>query len=100
MGEVVDLHFANGRSQQMSVNMYLVHSYGRYAASAIAASKVLQSVGGAFLPLAGEPMFDKLGLGWGNSVLAFVALAFAPVPWALFVYGKRLREMSKSRQKF
>jgi hypothetical protein len=72
--------------------MYLVHTYGRYSASAIAASKVLQSIGGAFLPLAGEPMYDRLGLGWGNSVLGFLALAFVPVPWLLFKYGKVLRE--------
>jgi hypothetical protein len=75
--------------------MYLVHAYGRYSASAIAASKVLQSIGGAVLPLAGEPMYDRLGLGWGNSVLAFSALAFVPVPWFLFNYGRALRDYSK-----
>jgi hypothetical protein len=78
----------------MSVNMYLVHAYGRYSASAIAASKVLQSIGGAVLPLAGEPMYDRLGLGWGNSVLGFIALAFVPVPWLFFKYGETLRNMS------
>ena len=74
--------------------MYLVHTYGRYSASAIAANKVLQSIGGAFLPLAGEPMYDALGLGWGNSILAFIVLLFVPVPWLLFRYGKVLRESS------
>lgn len=74
--------------------MYLVHSYGRYAASAVAANRVLQSIGGAFLPLAAEPMYDALGLGWGNSVLAFIALVFIPVPWMLFRYGEKLRKMS------
>ncbi len=77
----------------MSVNMYLVHTYGRYSASAIAASKVLQSIGGAVLPLAGEPLYNRLGLGWGNSVVAFIALAFVPVPWLFFRYGPALRKM-------
>ena len=77
--------------------MYLVQAYGRYAASAVAASKVLQSVGGAFLPLAGEPLFDKLGLGWGNSLLGFLSLLFIPVPWLLFKYGERLRKMSQGK---
>jgi hypothetical protein len=77
--------------------MYLVQAYGRYAASAVAASKVLQSIGGAFLPLAGEPLFNKLGLGWGNSLLAFLSMLFIPVPWVLFKYGERLRTMSKAR---
>jgi hypothetical protein len=75
--------------------MYLVHTYGRYSASAIAASKVLQSIGGAVLPLAGGPLYDRLGLGWGNSVVAFIALAFVPVPWLLFKYGGTLRKMGK-----
>jgi len=71
--------------------MYLVDTFGRYSASALAASKVLQSVVGAFLPLAGKPLFDKLGLGWGNSVLCFIALGFLPVPWLFFKYGAQLR---------
>jgi hypothetical protein len=71
--------------------MYLVDTFGRYAASALAASKVLQSLVGAFLPLAGKPLFNKLGLGWGNSVLGFVALSFLPVPWLFFRYGEKLR---------
>ena len=71
--------------------MYLVHSFGVHSASAVAASKVLHSIGGALLPLVAEPMYDRLGLGWGNSVLAFIALAFVPVPWILFRYGGLLR---------
>lgn len=71
--------------------MYLVEAFGKYSASALAASKVLQSVVGAFLPLAGRPLYDNLGYGWGNSVLGFIALAFIPVPWFFYAYGERLR---------
>lgn len=75
----------------LSINMYIVQAYGIHAASALAATKVLQMIGGAFLPLAGPPLFDRLKLGWGNSLLAFIALAFVPVPWVFYVYGERLR---------
>jgi hypothetical protein len=71
--------------------MYLVDAYTRYAASALAASRVLQSIVGAVLPLAGQPMYERLGLGWGNSVLGFIALVFIPVPWLFFTYGEQLR---------
>jgi hypothetical protein len=37
-------------------------------------------------------MYAKLGLGWGNSLLAFVALAFSPVPFVFFTYGERIRK--------
>jgi hypothetical protein len=72
--------------------MYLVDTYTRYSASALAANTILRSVVGAVLPLAGQPMYDALGLGWGNSVLAFVALTFIPVPWLFFKYGEKLRD--------
>ncbi len=79
----------------MTCTLYLVEAFGVYSASAIAATRVLQSVGGAVLPLAGQPLFQHLGLGWGSSVLAFIALLFVPVPWLLFRYGKRIREAWK-----
>ncbi len=71
---------------------YLVDAYTAHAASALAANTVLRSIVGAVLPLAGRSMYAHLGFGWGNSLLAFIAVAFCPVPWALYVYGQRLRE--------
>lgn len=48
-------------------------------------------MGGALLPLAGGPMFEALGLGWGGSVLAFIAVALIPVPILFLKYGERIR---------
>lgn len=77
---------------QMPTQTYLVDCYGQYAASALAANTVLRSIFGCVLPLAGPTMYAKLGLGWGNSLLAFVALAFSPVPFVFFTYGEQIRE--------
>ena len=77
----------------MSINLYLVDTYARYSASALAATKVLQSITGAVLPMAGPALYDRLGLGWGNSVLAFIAVAFFPVPLLFYGYGEKLRNM-------
>jgi len=72
--------------------VYLVDLFGPEAgASALAANALLRSFGGAFLPLAGPAMYQKLGLGWGNSLLGFLAIAFIPVPWILWIYGERIR---------
>lgn len=73
---------------------YLVDTFDIYSASALAANMVLRSLGGAFLPLAGEDMYDALGLGWGNSLLAFISLALVPVPFVIFKYGHRIRAMA------
>jgi hypothetical protein len=76
----------------MPTQTYLVDCYGKYAASALAANTVLRSIFGCILPLAGPTMYSKLGLGWGNSLLGFVALAFSPVPFIFFTYGERIRQ--------
>lgn len=76
----------------MSISTYLVDAYTVHAASARAASTVLRSLAGAFLPLAGPRMYSALGLGWGNSLLALVALAMSPVTWVFLRYGERIRK--------
>lgn len=76
----------------MPVQIYLVDSFGsEAAASALAANTVLRSLFGALLPLAGPPMYADLGLGWGNSLLAFIGLGFVPIPFLFYKYGEYLR---------
>ncbi|RSL61590.1 hypothetical protein CEP54_006163 [Fusarium duplospermum] len=75
----------------MCISVYLVDAYLEYAASAIAASTVFRSLVGALLPLAGRKMYDTLGLGWGTSLLAFIAVAAIPVPLIFIKYGEKIR---------
>jgi hypothetical protein len=77
---------------QMCIQTYLIDAFTIYAASAIAANTVLRSLLGALLPLGGLKMYEKIGLGWGNSLLAFIAIALIPVPPFFKVYGPRIRE--------
>lgn len=78
----------------LSIQTYLIDGFQRQAASALAANMVLRSLVGAFLPLAGVRMYTILGLGWGNSLLGFLALAMAPLSWFLFRYGEPIRVRS------
>lgn len=39
-------------------------------------------------------MFSKLGIGWGNSVLALTLIVFLPAPWFFYRYGPYLRSKS------
>ncbi|KAJ5398469.1 MFS transporter [Penicillium sp. CMV-2018d] len=76
----------------MPAQLYLVDAFGsEAAASALATNTVLRSLFGALLPLAGPPMYSSLGLAWGNSLLAFIGLAFAPLPLLFYKYGETLR---------
>lgn len=76
----------------MPVGTYLVDAFTTYAASATAANTVLRSLGGALLPLCGGRMYITLGLGWGNSLLAFIAAAMIPMVVAFYIYGERIRK--------
>lgn len=60
---------------------------------------MLRGTAGALVPLAGLRMYDGLGWGWGNSLLAFVALTFAPMSWVFGVYGARIRGWKGSKVK-
>lgn len=48
---------------------------------------------GGLLPLSGLELYDALGLGWGNSLLAFISMALIPVPICLYYFGERLRKL-------
>lgn len=76
----------------MPIQTYLVDAFTIYAASALAANTVLRSLVGALLPLAGQKMYATLGLGWGNSLLAFIAVAMCPIPIIFYRYGERIRK--------
>lgn len=70
---------------------YLVDAFTVYAASAVAANTVLRSLLGGLLPLAGLGLYNKIGFGWGDSLLGFIALALVPIPVLFSIYGERLR---------
>ncbi|KAI1421371.1 major facilitator superfamily domain-containing protein [Xylaria sp. FL1777] len=77
---------------QIPAQAYLVDAFGSEAsASALAANLIIRSPFGALLALAAPPLYARLGLGWGNSVLGFVTLAFSPIPWLFYRYGEALR---------
>lgn len=76
----------------MSLQTYLIDAFSLHAASVMAASTILRSLCGALLPLAAPGLFKSLGLGWGCSVLGFVAVIFIPLPVVLIKYGRILRD--------
>lgn len=84
----------------MASTTYLIDAFTIYAASVTAASTIARSLLGGLLPLAGNSMYDTLGIGWGNSVLGFIAVVFIPAPFLLYAYGARLRESKMLRVEF
>jgi multidrug resistance protein len=76
----------------LPVQAYLIDAFPEYAASAVASLTASRSLFGAVLPLAAPSMYAALGLGWGNSLLGFVALVLIPAPALIFKYGGTIRK--------
>lgn len=78
---------------------YLADAYPEYTASVFAGNDLFRSSFGAGFPLFASAMYKNLGVNWASSTLAFLGIAFIPIPFVLFRYGARLRNMSRHAKK-
>ncbi|GAA5910879.1 hypothetical protein JCM5296_002558 [Sporobolomyces johnsonii] len=79
---------------QAGIN-YLIDGYTVYSASAVAANTFLRSVFASALPLVAQPLFHNLGVGRACSLLGGIAAGLGTVPFLFYVYGPKLRGLSK-----
>ncbi|CUS08372.1 unnamed protein product [Tuber aestivum] len=81
-----------------AVQTYLIDMSPRYAASAISAATLFRSLFGFAFPLFGKQMYDRLGYGWGNSLMGFIALPLGILfPLFIYRYGEQLRISAEKR---
>ncbi|TVY80748.1 Polyamine transporter [Lachnellula suecica] len=79
----------------ISCVLYMVDTYmAANGASAMAANGLSRYIAGAVFPLFTIQMYNGMGFQWASSLLGFVTLALLPVPWVLFIYGKKIRMRS------
>ncbi|KAF5631037.1 major facilitator superfamily transporter [Fusarium sp. NRRL 25303] len=79
----------------VSTMQYITDTYhGSVVASAASANSLARYGFAGVFPLFTIQMYEKLGIDWASSLLAFVALALLPVPWVLFKYGPTIRAKS------
>ncbi|KAL7947784.1 cycloheximide resistance protein [Trichoderma barbatum] len=83
-----------------AVQTYLMDAFEHHTASVNGANAALRGLAGALIPLGGLDLYKTLGWGWGNSLLAFVALALAPLLWILAVHGAKIRGTRLCRSNF
>ncbi|EQB58231.1 hypothetical protein CGLO_01546 [Colletotrichum gloeosporioides Cg-14] len=78
------------------ISAYIADSYPLYTASASAACCFMRSMFAFVFPLFVPALFGKLGYGLGGSLLAAIAVVIGiPAPILLWVFGARLRGMSR-----
>lgn len=74
---------------------YLIDTFQKNAASAVAANTFLRSCFAGAFPIFIGPLIRAIGVGWGVSIWAFCAAALIPVPYIFFVKGKAIRASSE-----
>lgn len=77
-----------------AIMMYITDAYAKYAASASAAVCFGENIAAAFLPLASQGMYTRLGFHWASTLLAFLALGLSCAPIVLAWKGRVIREKS------
>ena len=75
----------------VSVANYSVDAYSKFAGSAVRAIDLGENIFVAFLPLAAQSMYTKLGSQWASFLLVFVSLPLAFAPVAVFIWEKEIR---------
>ncbi|TKA64074.1 hypothetical protein B0A55_10543, partial [Friedmanniomyces simplex] len=74
---------------------YIVDAYEVFAASAMGAASCSRSIFGVILPFAAKPMYSRLGINWACSLLGFLSLVIALIPFVFIRFGDRIRAKSK-----
>lgn len=77
---------------------FIVDIYLASSASAIAANTCVRSLVAAGFPLAAPQMYRVLDTAWATSVLGFLCVIVIPAPILFYIYGARLRQMSRYAQ--
>jgi multidrug resistance protein len=80
-----------------AMQAYVIDTYPNHTSSASAASQFLRSLTAFGFPLFAPAMYNALGYGWGNSLLAFFAIGIGiPAPLFIWLYGPKLRARAPS----
>ncbi|KIX08897.1 uncharacterized protein Z518_03554 [Rhinocladiella mackenziei CBS 650.93] len=82
-----------------AVLTYLPDAYPSEMASVMAGNAFIRFSSGAACPLFAPAMYHNLGIEWASSLLAFLGVLFVPIPFAFYIYGEKLRQMSKRARK-
>ncbi|KAH8888491.1 putative MFS multidrug transporter [Thozetella sp. PMI_491] len=75
--------------------VYIVDVYTVHSNSAMSIHVVVRSLVAASFPMFAGPMYDKLGVEWATSLLAFLCVAMIPAPILFLIYGSKIRSWSR-----
>ncbi|PTB62736.1 MFS general substrate transporter [Trichoderma citrinoviride] len=74
---------------------YIIDSYGDHSAIALASITSLRYLAAGGMVMATRPMYTAIGVHWTMTILGCVATILSPAPLLFWLYGPRLRQLSK-----
>lgn len=74
---------------------YVVDTFAKYGASAVAANTFLRSSLASIFPPLVSRIYGRLGIVWASNMLAIIALLMVPIPWVFYYQGRKFRAMGK-----
>lgn len=79
----------------VTLSAYVVDAFGLYSASAMTGLIVSRCLVGSLFPLSAAPLVERLGYGWGFTVIAACPLVLSPIPILVMRYGPVWRQWSR-----
>jgi len=78
---------------------YLPDAYPSVSSTVLAGNSLMRCSLAATFPIFITPMYHNLGPGWASTVWGVLGCLYAPVPIVLYLYGGKIRQMSKEARK-
>ena len=79
----------------ISAYEYIIDSYGKHAASALASITMVRYLVAGGMVMAARPMYERIGVHWAMTILGCVSLLLVPMPLLFKNYGAQLRRRSR-----
>ena len=74
---------------------YIIDPYGIYSASALGFLVFSRYVVAGGITIAGEPIYRSIGVHYTLTIMASISAVIAFVPYILYLYGPRIRKLSR-----
>ncbi|KAL9087530.1 MAG: hypothetical protein Q9165_006641 [Trypethelium subeluteriae] len=79
----------------LSAYMYIIDSYGTYAASALTFVALVRYLAAGGMTVASIPFYQNMGTHYTLTILACISAVMVPVPYMLHHFGSRIRGTSR-----
>lgn len=82
----------------ISMQAYTMDAYSQHTSSAMAATQFLRSLTAFLFPLFAPKVYEVMGYGWCNTMVALMTILFGASPVVLWIWGAEFRQRVRSTE--